>query len=365
VSTERLAEVRGALRRIPFDARTQLIGLLGLIGYCGYQAVLAGSSAADWDLRTITAFALLLIAVRAAPRVTSQLDRALKRLHDRGVFSYSERGFECLVETLALRRRRWGPIWGLATGLLIVVAFFLGWRWLTLADGWRWVAVAGEPFRLALLLVELPLLYAVGNHIGSLVMHGGLSGLLRRQGIRSSVLPGHPDGAAGLKPLGDFFFHQALIAGLPAAYVAAWLALVPHHPATAGTIALYLQLLPVFLLIEVAAFVWPMWCFHRAMLRQKRALAAKADEVWCRISGIRAELEAFTNRSEFRTLSSLLRLELEHFDALEHLPTWPVSREVRRWFAIQNLILVTAPLLGFLGEGRERIGDALKTLLGG
>jgi len=77
----------------------------------------------------------------------------------------------------------------------------------------------------------------------------------------------HVVGAAGLRPLGDFFFRQAMLAGLPAAYVAFWIVL--QLP-----VEFSLILLPIFVLIEVAAFVWPMWSFHRVMVRQKRSLVA-------------------------------------------------------------------------------------------
>lgn len=157
----------------------------------------------------------------------------------------------------------------------------------------------------------------------------------------------HVVGTAGLRPLGDFFFRQAMLAGMPAAYLAFWIVL--QQP-----VEFSLILLPIFLFIEVAAFVWPMWSFHRVMVRQKRSLVAQADEIAHRISSAKAEMRSPTNPAQVAELNARLTLDLKLYEELEGLPTWPVGKQIRRRFALQNLILVAVPLLGRLDGGKVR-----------
>ena len=361
----RLRHVVNALGRFPFDARTHFVGLLTLIAYCAHQAVLFQSDFVAWDWRVISAFALLLIGIRVAARIDDLLSHALRRLCALGVITCSRDEFERLNRTLALRRRKWAPVWGLTIGLAIGLAFAAGWDW-NLID---------NPWRLALLAVEAPIFYVAGYYIGWMVVQGGLARVLRTLGISYSVQPGHPDGAAGLRPLGDFFFRQAMLAGLPAAYVAFWLALLPYilvHPdfvtysyppsmvVFGKPILLELILLPIFLFIAAAAFVWPMWAFHRVMVSQKRVLVPQADEIARRISGIQAELRRSTNSAPVKELKDRLAVDLKRFEELEGLPTWPVRKQIGRWFALQNLTLVVFPIISLLAGGTSRVLEALK-----
>ena len=138
----------------------------------------------------------------------------------RGVLTCTEDEFAQLTRTLALERRKWAPVWGFAIGLAIVLAVAKGWEW----------AVVDEPLRLVLLIAEAPACYVAGTYIGWMVVQGRLARVLRALGIKYSVQPGHPDGAAGMKPLGDFFFRQAMLAGMPADDLACWLAACMSSP---------------------------------------------------------------------------------------------------------------------------------------
>ena len=343
----RLRDIVGALERFPFDARTHFVGLLALIAYCAYQAVAFQSDLAACDWQKISAFALILIGIRVAARIDDLLSHALRRLYVRGVIACSEDEFGHLNSTLALRRRKWTPVSGIAIGLVIALAFARGWDWRLIDDA-----------RLALLAVEAPIFYAAGAYVGWMVVQGRLARVLRTLDIRYSVQPGHPDGAAGLRPLGDFYLRQAMLAGLPAAYVALWIVL--QHP-----VEFSLVLLPIFLFVEVAAFVWPMWAFHRVMARQKRSLVTQADEIARRISSAQAELRGTTDPAQVKELDAQMTLDLKLYEELEGLPTWPVSKQIRRRFALQNLILVAMPVLSLLVGSTTGVLEVLKAFFGG
>lgn len=343
---KRLRQVVGALGQFPFDARTHFVALLALIAYCVYQVIVLPSFA-EWDWHKISALALAVIGIRVAARIDELLSHALRRLCVRGVIACSENELGQLNRTLALLRRKWAPACGISIGLAIVLAFVAGWDWKVIDDA-----------RLVLLAIEAPIFYAAGYYIGWMIIQGRLARVLRTLDIRYSVQPGHPDGAAGLKPLGDFFFRQAMLTGMPAAYLALWIVL--QRP-----VAFTLILLPLFVLIEVAAFVWPMWAFHRVMVRQKRSLVTQADEIAHRISSTKVELRKSTNPDQVKELNARLTLDLKLYEELDNLPTWPVSKQTRRRFAVQNLILVAIPVLGLLVGDKTTLLEALKQFFGG
>ena len=83
--------------------------------------------------------------------------------------------------------------------------------------------------------------------------------------------PGHIDKAAGLKPVGDFFFYQALIAGIPAVFLAAWLIVIPlEGPRYEPWRRPYMSLLVLGIAFELFAFFVPMLWFHNEMTERKR-----------------------------------------------------------------------------------------------
>src|SRR5439155_1160813 len=72
--------------------------------------------------------------------------------------------------------------------------------------------------------------------------------------------PGHVDGAAGLKPLGDYYLYQALLVLLPAAFLLACslILLIPSWDRRCdGWRGWFLGLLCVSICVEVDAFVAP------------------------------------------------------------------------------------------------------------
>jgi hypothetical protein len=68
--------------------------------------------------------------------------------------------------------------------------------------------------------------FAAGAWVGRLAAHGRVGVQARRRQLPLRVIPGHPDGAGGLRPLGGFFLYQSLVAAVPATYLLVWLVLV-------------------------------------------------------------------------------------------------------------------------------------------
>ena len=110
-------------------------------------------------------------------------------------------------------------------------------------------------YKLPLAVFETYWAYIAGWHLGRMAAYGGLGAALRKAGVSVRAIPGHLDGAAGLKPIGDLFFFQSTVAAIPAIFLAVWLVLIPIWPRDySGWHALYVPLLALSLVFEMLAF---------------------------------------------------------------------------------------------------------------
>lgn len=125
--------------------------------------------------------------------------------------------------------------------------------------------------RIPLLTEEVIAVIPVGLFLGRACSYGRLGSRLRTLGFAVKPDPAHLDGAAGLRPVGALFFHQATLLAIPAAFLAIWWVLIPlvnlrylvwRTP--------YAGLLALVVAIEIAAFVIPMLTFHEIMRERKR-----------------------------------------------------------------------------------------------
>jgi hypothetical protein len=60
--------------------------------------------------------------------------------------------------------------------------------------------------------------------------YGQLGWHLNSEPVEVLVQPSHVDGVAGMKPLGEFYFYQAMVVGIPAVFLAVWWFLFPIWP---------------------------------------------------------------------------------------------------------------------------------------
>jgi hypothetical protein len=207
--------------------------------------------------------------------------------------------------------------------------------------------------------------YVAGRYIGRAASFQDLGRLLRQEKIALIVQPGHLDGAAGFKPVGELFFFQAMVLAIPALFLAVWWLIIPASPELNAHYAIwrepYLGLLAIVLLFEVAAFVMPMWSFHQEMANQKTELLKNADELSQRVATLQAALADATTDQERKQLKDRLADMTERYWALEQMPTWPLDVKTRRRFTINNLALVV-PLVSQFFNVTGFWGNLLKDL---
>jgi hypothetical protein len=325
--------------------------MTGLVSFRG-----EGGLSYRWDWLFLSGLLLFLIGALLARTLPRRLDGVLTRLADREVLVASPAELASLGAALAGRAGLLAHRAGLAVAVLLVLA--------TLAA----FGPADAAHRLVLVVVELATGYVAGRYLGQMVAYGSLGGVLLRLGIALRVHPGHLDGAAGLRPVGEFYFFQALLVSLPALFLAVWWVLIPLWPV--GGYAQwrepYLALLVPAIVFEVLAFLTPMWSFHTQMVRQKQELLRHADALSAHIQTLQvrlAESAAGPPRGELR---ERLAAMAQMYSDIEHLPTWPVDTRTWRRFALNNLALVL-PLISravgaesLAGRVLEQLGGALK-----
>ena len=326
-----------------------------LLVFSSYQLIEHGTRLAAWDWLLVSGFALLVLGVLLSANLPRKLAETLARLSDRGVLTMtSEDGLRRLKMRLEARTHRWATRSGLVATLAILIAF----------------AVAFREMVSVLAIVEAIAAYWAGWHLGRMASYGTLGFLIKQEGLSLEVMPGHPDEVVGFKPLGDFYFAQAALAGFPALFLAAWLILMDYWPVAHDRYARrwtgpYLGLLPIAIAFEILAFVVPLWFFHRKMASGKAIQLHEADKLGREIVRIEAQLAETQDPKQYDLLKDQLAFLTTRYGDIERMPTWPVHISTVRQFARNNLVLVLPLLSNFAKENSvwQRIINAMQEIV--
>lgn len=313
-----------------------------------------GPDILGWDHMFASGYATLAVGIALAQGLSGRMAQTVERLMHRGALEGE--GSPDLLEVLQRKAGAWSHRGGLMLAVLLLGLYV-------------WANTARGPLLSGLLETVLAVIagYIVGRVLGRMVCYGFLGAFLHSKRATVTMQPGHPDGAAGLKPLGDFYFFQAMLLALPIAFVAVWVMLIPiwsYHDYTHWQ-GPYLTLLIVGLAIEIGAFVLPMWTIHQDMVRGKAALQDKADALGREIVTLRAKLTSTTDAQAQSALNDQVDLLGKQYEELEHVPTWPVDLSTRRRFAASNLAMflpVVVQTIGATGPW-QRLADVMERFL--
>lgn len=296
----------------------------------------------DWLL--LSGGLTLLVGIHQAHAIPEALERTLRRIWDRGVLQSGSSLDELTGELETAVVTRWAPIGGAVVAASIALAF------------------AGA-FPSGQLLSRIPLVvtevcggYLAGCYLGRMACYGRLGKFLRRRGDALRLIPGHPDGVGGWTPIGNFFFFQAAVAGVPAAFLAIWLLLIRFSAFQERYFRWqepYGYLLALAIAIEIGAFLLPLWSFHRTMLEQKGQLQREADRLSSEIADLQRRLATTHPGTDLDALKQSLSNLSARYWAIEQLPEWPVSPETRRMFSFSNLALSFPLAAEYLGLSKE------------
>jgi hypothetical protein len=298
------------------------------------------------DLLLLSGWMVLLIGLELARHTPVMLARTLRRLSDRGVLGPPD-----IVGSLTADLNRQWRGWWVASAAGVGGALLVTSVWIVFASGGvpAWVlgpAAADAIFQAVAGAVA-------GSWLGRMVSYGrliGKAGLCQHK-LVLRVIPGHPDGAGGLKPLGDFYLFESLAASLPAIFLSIWVLLFslgggsPLWSAYRVYLGPYLVLLAAAIVVEVLVFVLPMKSAHDVMTREKHDLfLPDADRLFP--AGTAGQPGSPAPQPSPDNAAGQQRL-IERFNELNDAPTWPIDASIRRRFALRNLALLL-PFIGYL-----------------
>ncbi len=288
----------------------------------------------QWDLLLITGVASFLLGIRLYGVVRERFGLTLERLLARGTFKIDDAERDAFIDRLEMRGRLWAGIGGLVAMTAMLAAFAI---------------VLSQKFllsRLLLGLAEAAGAYIAGTYLGRMANYGQLGWHLKSEPVEVRIQPSHVDGVAGMKPLGDFYFYQAMVVGIAAIFLAVWWFLFPIWPRDySAWREPYALLLGIAIAIEILAFLAPVWAFHRIMLKAKAGWMEEADRLSLEIADLRSRKESSQDPESREELALEIEEKSLRFWAIENMPTWPVDVHTSRRFRLSNLLLLV-PLFG-------------------
>jgi len=313
-----------------------------------------------WDMLLLSGFATLVAGLALARNSRRRLERMLDRLVHRGALTTVGPLADMKAE-LEQNARVWKNAGAAIVALCVLVAFLV-----MIVMNWR-TPRAGS--LAGLCLFETAWAYVVGGYLGRMVANGRVGWYLKSKGASVSVFPGHVDGAAGLKPVGDFCLYQAMVVAIPGVFLAVWAFVIPAWPEPLMRnryiqwMHPYMGLLALTLVIEVMAFLVPMWWFHREMREQKEHMLAQADELSSAIATIRTQLAGSKTAEQRNELNEQLSFKTKQYWDIEHMPAWPVDASTIRKFTFRNAALIL-PLVAEVSGLHENWVKLLQETLG-
>ena len=351
VAFRRPWSIRAIVRQIHahFATTFTVVLLVLLAAYAWTQYLYFQANVAKWDVLFISGLITFIVGFQLALSIPGRLLGMLFRLQTRQALTCDVNALAEFEHRLESRARQWGWCFGAIVGLLLIVANLAA-RGRESASGDTQhsflLGITNSVTRnyggISFMLILAGTGAVGGNYVGRIVQCGLLARQLKQANISLRVQPGHADGVAGLKPIGDFYFYQAMVTALPALFIAFWLLVFPvwtyrdysywRDP--------YLGLFLFAVAFEAVAFVVPVWTFHQDMVEQKGAFLLDADALSLEIGRIESSL-ASAEADLPRDLMKDRRIYLaKRYQDIENMPTWPVSTEVRTRFTVNNLVLL-------------------------
>ncbi|MEL6573767.1 MAG: hypothetical protein AAFQ64_19105 [Pseudomonadota bacterium] len=290
------------------------------------------TEAIGWDWMLISGLVLFAIAISFVDHMRPSFERCIARLFDRGVLRAGDQDEAALLKTFIIASRRWALVFALIVAAAMVVV---------------WASVLLQTFsyaKLALAAVQVVLGFIAGGYLGEMACYGRLGRAIDAGRVKLHLDPWHVDQAAGIKPVGEYFFFQATFATIPAAYLAIWIWIMPLWDRYDHWYLPYIGLLCLALVIQALAVFLPLGGFHLEMMQQKRAWQRKLDEEFRDNAEARNAFLDGTNVEGQEELEAVLAHLSKRYAEIEAMPTWPVDRRLWQKFTFRNLFLLSPVL---------------------
>jgi hypothetical protein len=201
-----------------------------------------------------------------------------------------------------------------------------------------------HPFFIVQFLIGFGIGYVVGLQVWRMIIIGYQIRQLSKE-FDLTLQLGHPDGCAGLAPLGNLCLWNALIVSPAGIDLGGWL--IFGNTSYQGL--LYFLLFVVMVIASVSFFA-PLWNVHQIMLAKRDAVRQQLDQLGESINHLTRELldrvdELDPSESE-KLAKKLDRMRQTYLDN-QQISTWPFNTRTLAKFITSQLV----PLLSLTGLG--------------
>jgi len=316
------------------------LGVTVVIAVVADEVAISGFDLNGWDWLWVSGFGTWLMTVYFPLLLPNKLTETLTRLANRGVLTGNDNLAELLV--VLHRKARRSALSGAVTFVtMIVVAWAVAFQYDL------------EDRELAVILQSIAAV-PVGLFAGRAISYGRLSRRLGEAGFTLTPDPDHLDGAAGLRPIGAFYFHQSGLLAIPGAFLAVWWFLIPFFgDRYLHWRAPYAGLLLIIVVCQFLGFILPMRSFHGVMLDRKNQLFQEADELSRR--SVRARPDA-----------AIHERWVKRYSMIESMATWPTDIKIRRRFELRNFVLLIPVVTQALGvKGIPGLLESIRRIVSG
>ena len=323
---------RGAVYRLALSAGffCSFLGLGYMIEFEASKTLRAS------DPMALSGWALAFLELWLAGRLEQSFGRAFKCMWVEGILGDNHHRIAAVARLIDNRARSWERWSGIAFG--VVLAGVNIW-WYIHTYGWpnmRWV----ECIYYTLLFLFLAGL--AGGRLGRSAAYGCFGRLLNAAQVRLWLVPGHPDGAGGVRVYSDFLFLQAALIAILLLWLSCWVVVLtvvsPQwrvHLYPNWTLPL-VGLLFAAMFFFVAAVLVPLRGFGRLMRISKAMVVSE----WTSVLGGKQLLKLHERVSLSNNLDDLRPAQqtlLEHITRLQSaldLPTTPLIGRTMQLFRL-------------------------------
>ena len=316
-----------------------------------HQFYYFGTVITQWDALLFSGLLAFMFGLHLIGGLRERFENTVHRLMNRGALRIDESQVGRLFIPIERHAQYWARLGGVLAFLAIGAAFLI-----VLSGDFIWQ-------RALLGIADALGAYVAGTYLGRMASYGQFGWQLQMDAIDVELQPDHVDGVAGLKPMGDYYFRQAMIAGIPAFFLAIWWFAFPVWPRDYTYWEQpYLALLSVAIAIQILAFLVPIWSFHRLMQKAKQRWLEQADQLGNEIIELQRGIDSGQPGSAKPVASEPQIAEMRRrYWAIEDMATWPVDMKTRKRFKVNNLLLFV-PLIGDLAKRNVEWGQVLSFL---
>lgn len=363
---------------------------LGLIAlYLGYQIWLNyqyfGTNWTCWDFMLISGFLAFILAVWLAADLDRRLNRAIDQLRLNNVLVIDDTGVAQLKQDMSTGGRA-VQFW---SGLLITLVIFGSYLYvfgpLTMRVWTAWQS--GQHPQASATLIQIgsfTFVSALGAALagllfGRLTHYGRLAGVLSKDERYLRIVPGHADGACGLKPIGDYYLYQALVFAVPIIWLSAWWAWIipnyqdmpctltgqPHRLFATWQVPYFFQWL-VVLIYFYMGFVWPFLALRRRIKQARSSfnssVAARLQDDIYALQNQLAEPRAADATQHQLTILPLIDAKSKELWAIRHMSGWPMDAGTLTKYRSLLVGEVALPLIAALATSDKAGGSGFQLI---